>query len=56
MLIAVCARCEAEYTLTGLFVTSPAAHMEASLQLVCFCERKEPDQPPDNAPDGLRYG
>ena len=56
MLIAVWARCEAEYPLSGLFVTSLATHMDASLQLVCFCERKEPDQPRDYVPDGLQHG
>jgi hypothetical protein len=56
MLIAVWARCEAEYPLTGLSVTFLAAHRDTRLQFIWFCELKEPDQPPDNVPDGLRYG
>jgi hypothetical protein len=57
MLIAVCVRCgEAEYTLTGLSVTSLAGHIDASLYSFCFCERKEPARLPDNAQQGNQYG
>jgi hypothetical protein len=37
-------------------VTPFPAQIDAGLQLFFFCERKDPDQPPDEAPDCLRQG
>jgi hypothetical protein len=42
-----------ETMLTGLFVTLLARDIDTSFQPVFFCEYKEPDQPPDEAPDSL---
>jgi hypothetical protein len=41
--------------LTSLSVTPPVTYKDASFQALFFCERKEPDQPPDEAPDGLQH-
>jgi hypothetical protein len=41
--------------LTSLFVTPLVTNNYTSLQAFFFCERKEPDQLPDEAPDGLQH-
>jgi hypothetical protein len=56
MLIAVCVRREAEFTLTGLSVTPLAAKIDAGLGSVSVREDDQPGQPPDEAPDGLQHG
>jgi hypothetical protein len=43
-------------TLTSLSVTPLVAYKDASLRAFFFCERKKPDQPPDNATQGMQYG
>jgi hypothetical protein len=46
-----CAFVYEDRELPGLLSVTPlAAHLDASLQLVCFCERKEPAHPPDKCP------